>query len=359
MVTHIIKHSEPPAVVFIAGAVLCTLCYTTMAILSHGDSEINLLLFLGLSALCAIASAITVLVYQQHGRQISFGWIIVSAIAFRTIGVFGQPMLEDDFYRYLWDGYQMITGGNPYPLAPSAFFADTAVPAALEEVLSRVNYPDVATVYGPVCQWLFAAAYLLDPGSIWPLQIISALADIAIILLLWSIRQNNFILLYAWSPLLIKEFAFTAHTDIIAVFFAIAALKCQKCNRPWLTGALLAMATGTKVFALLLLPFLLFRRGNTRFLLYGLLGFAMVIGLITWSFGTTLIWFPEGLKVMANAWLFNAPVYLLLVNQLNFELLKLLLLALFMIFAAGHFNNVNGFTKLTTNDRVPAWFCRW
>jgi len=38
------------------------------------------------------------------------------AIVFRLFGLFGQPVLEDDYFRYLWDGYRMATKADPYSL---------------------------------------------------------------------------------------------------------------------------------------------------------------------------------------------------------------------------------------------------
>ena len=251
------------------------------------------------------------------------------------MGVLGQPFLEDDFYRYLWDGYRTAVTGDPYSLPPAWFFSVNDLPLAFEEILSKINYPDIATVYGPICQWLFALGYLIAPGEIWPLQFFAALADIGILLLLRSIWRHNALLLYAWSPLLVKEFSFTAHPDIFAVLLVMLALRFRHFGSGVFTGIFLALAVGTKIFALLLVPFLLLRWGDPKRSGIAVAAFLLALLSITFWFGSFSIWMPEGLRVMADSWLFNAPLYILLIPIASFQSIKLLLLALFFIFAAG------------------------
>ncbi|MEO7168555.1 MAG: hypothetical protein ABI016_16165, partial [Chthoniobacterales bacterium] len=49
-------------------------------------------------------------------------WIVVSALAFRVCGLWATPTLEDDYHRYLWDGWRTIQDGSPYDRAPEEFF---------------------------------------------------------------------------------------------------------------------------------------------------------------------------------------------------------------------------------------------
>ena len=65
------------------------------------------------------------------------------------------------------------------------------------------------------------------------------------------------VLLYAWSPLIIKEFAFTAHPDVLGALFLMAAYLGYQRGYFLRAGALLALAMGVKLFALLMVPLLL------------------------------------------------------------------------------------------------------
>ncbi len=312
-------------------SVVCLLSYALLAWLSHQDRSVDLSVFLSISLICAALAALVVWQYSVHKREIPFIWILCSAILFRVIGVTGQPLLEDDFYRYLWDGYRTAVSGDPYSLPPSWFFAQEAISARFEHILSNINYPDITTVYGPVCQWIFAAAYFMAPGEIWPLQWIATLADIGILLLLRLMCRHNTLLLYAWSPLLIKEFAFTAHPDIVAVFMTMAAIQFRFLGRPSLVGVFIGLACGIKIFALLLAPFLLLVRKDLKRSFIGSVSFILTLALITWWYGTVKIWVPAGLVSMADNWLFNAPLYLLLTAWISLQSAKAIILTSFAV----------------------------
>ena len=53
--------------------------------------------------------------------------------------------------------------------------------------------------------------------------------------------------------------------------------------------------------------------------------------LITLSFGNVKIWVPDGLLAMADSWLFNSPLYYLLLPNLGFSSIKAILLASFAL----------------------------
>ncbi|MGB5707210.1 MAG: hypothetical protein WBM41_10270 [Arenicellales bacterium] len=323
--------STVPGRLLAIASLLCLLSFAFLAWLSHQDHSVDLSVFLSISLICTALAVLVVWQYSVQKRQIPFIWILCSAILFRAIGVTGQPLFADDFYRYLWDGYRTAVSGDPYSLPPSWFFAKEAVSTRFEHILSNINYPDIATVYGPVCQWIFAAAYFLSPGEIWPLQWFAALADIGILLLLRLMCRHNALLLYAWSPLLIKEFAFTAHPDILAVFMTMAAIQFRFLGRPALVGIFIGLACGIKIFALLLAPFLLVVRKDFKKSITGSVSFILTLVLITWWYGTLEVWAPAGLVEMADNWLFNAPLYLLLTTWMSLQSAKAILLISFAL----------------------------
>ena len=66
-------------------------------------------------------------------------------------------------------------------------------------------------------------------------------------------------LLYAWNPLVVKEIAFTAHPDVIAVFLVLAAVVLTRKDRFQGAAVFLALAVGAKTLALPVVPFVLLR----------------------------------------------------------------------------------------------------
>ena len=314
---------------------ICFLVYIGLAWLSHQDGLLGFSLFFPAATLCTLLGVLVVWHYSNQQREIPFAWILGTAIVFRATGVIGQPFLEDDFYRYLWDGFRTAETGDPFSLPPAWYFSVNDLPPGFEEILSRINYPHIATVYGPVCQWIFALSYMIAPGEIWPLQLLAAMADIVILVVLRSLCQHNALLLYAWSPLLVKEFSFTAHPDVFAVLMVMLALRFRYVSHGVFAGVLLALAVGSKIFALILVPFLLISWRNLKRTAIAVTAFLLTLLMTTLWFGTFTIWMPEGLQVMADSWLFNAPLYILPIPIASFQWIKLFLLSLFLVFAAG------------------------
>lgn len=316
---------------FYLTTLLVALCWLFITFVSRQPDQWALYRFLSAALLMVIATAFVAWQFHRTNRKIPFVWIILSALLLRLISLYGEPLFEDDYYRYMWDGYQTYTTMDPYTLAPSVFFDREDYPELFDPVLSLINYPEIATVYGPVTQWVFALAYLIDAGAVWPLQLLAGLADIALIGVLYRLGAGNALLLYAWSPLVLKEFSLTAHPDIYALLAMFLCLLAVTSKQIWLAGVFLALGVGSKVFAILVFPYLLARRWSVRYWAILCGWFVITIGLITASFGTVKIWLPDGLQAMADNWLFNSAVYLLLLEVFPFHVAKIVLLGSFSI----------------------------
>ena len=323
-------------VVFPIAALIVIVAWIGICLLSRQPGELALVQFLSLAMMMLLATIIVLWTCNKDQIDLPFWWVIFTAVALRLISVGGEPLFEDDYYRYLWDGYQTVTTNDPYTHAPAVFF-DLDVPAGFEPILSLINYPEIATVYGPVAQWFFAIAYLIAPGEVWPLQLMSGLADLLIICLLRQLGAGNALLLYAWSPLILKEFSLTAHPDVISIAFMFASIVAAYQQRVLLAGFALGLALGAKVFAILILPFLLSCRWSWAYWLWFCSSMAACLGMITLYFGSLTIWVPEGLLAMAESWLFNSPIYYLLLPITSFQSLKVMLLSGFVLYAMAAF----------------------
>ena len=237
---------------------LSLLAVAILVLVSRHDA-ITQLAGLGI-ALSLGAAAAWHIMRAPHFDSISLSKIFVLAIALRILALFAVPILEDDYFRYLWDAYRFATTGTPYGAAPTAFFSDASVPPQFQSILNFINYPDVPTIYGPVMQLLFLVGYVFAPGQVAALQLQNALLDLFLIgLLMHAGAGPRWLLLYAISPLVLKEAIITAHPDGLVGIFAVAGFIYLR--RPWLGGGLLGLAVATKVSALVLLPFLLSRGG--------------------------------------------------------------------------------------------------
>jgi alpha-1,6-mannosyltransferase len=226
-------------------------------------------------------------------------------ILLRVSGLLAQPVLEDDYFRYLWDGRQFALTGNPYWGRPSDHFGNAELPERFRVILDGVNYPEVPTIYGPVCQLAFLLSYWIAPGQWWPLKVILVCADLLTLRLLLGLAGPRRVLLYAWCPLLIQETAFNAHLEVLGLLPLMAAVHAWRSTRLRQVAVLCALAAGAKIFAWLLAPFLLARAAKKHWLLC----LAMVSGLYLpfWLQGSAGDW--AGLMTFARNWEFNSTVY--------------------------------------------------
>jgi len=192
-------------------------------------------------------------------------WLILAGLLMRLAAFFSTPILEDDFYRYLWDGAVLAHGFDPYAYAP-ADVARGDAPAALVRlgeqaplVLARINYPELSTVYPPLAQAGFALAHWLDPWSLGAWRGLLLVAESATLALLLALlaqagRSPLWAALYWWNPLIVKELVNSAHVDALLLPLLAGALLLAARRRATGAALLVALASGVKLWPALLLP---------------------------------------------------------------------------------------------------------
>ena len=298
----------------------CTLGYAALAFLARPPGEPDLAVFFGLMAWTGLPVFGLFLYCHQRDEPVPLDRLLFWAVAFRICGLVGGPLLEDDFYRYLWDGYRFATTGTPYAAVPEAFFTDPTVPATFHAVLDGINNPELPTIYGPTTQFVFLLGYWLRPGSIAALQGVLIVIDLATVILLLRLAPARNVMLYAWCPLVVKEIAFTAHPDGIGVGLLLATLVLAQAHR-WRSAAVcLGLACGAKIFALVLVPFVLVGATIRHWVLFGAT-LAVLYAPFALGGGTDL----SSLLVFAREWEFNSAAYGLLTLALSAFEAKLVL----------------------------------
>ena len=285
----------------------CVLGYAALAFLARQPGEPDLRAFFLLVAWTGLPVFGLFFHFWKTGAPFPVGRLLVWAVAFRLCGLIGGPFYEDDFYRYLWDGYRFAVAGTPYGAAPEEFFADPVVPALFQGVLDGVNYPELPTIYAPVTQVVFLVAYWIKPASVAVLQAILIAVDLATVFLLLRLAPARNVLLYAWCPLVVKEIAFTAHPDGVGVCLLLAAVVLARHRRWWIAAGLLGLAAATKTFALVLAPLVLVRARLRHWLLFAATAAAVYLPFVVLG-GTDLL----SLQVFARDWEFNSALFGLL-----------------------------------------------
>ncbi len=248
-------------------------------------------------------------------------WIILVGVAMRALMLPSTPMLETDYYRYLWDGAVVAHGSNPYTYAPEAILAGEA-PRRLVElremaglVLERVNYPRLTTIYPPTAQAGFAVGYLIAPCRIEGLRIAWFGFDVITFGLLIGLLRHlalptSAALIYWWNPLLIKEGYNTAHMELVVLPFLVAALWLAVRGRLIASGVALALAVGAKLWPVLLLPALLWQQGRSREMIgMAASGFTVLSALFILPMLLSGFREDAGVRAYASYWQVNATIY--------------------------------------------------
>jgi alpha-1,6-mannosyltransferase len=182
--------------------------------------------------------------------------ILGIAVLVRLIAVAAPPTLTTDAYRYVWDGRVQAAGINPYlhvPAAPELQHLRDA------EMFPNINRADThPTIYPPVAEMLFLAGTRIIDG-IRGLQILMLFAELVTIwaLMRWLVATGlprERVLIYAWHPLPVWEFAGMAHIDGAGVMLVSLALLAGATGRQAWAGAAFAAAGLVKYYLILLVP---------------------------------------------------------------------------------------------------------
>ncbi|MBA3752986.1 MAG: DUF2029 domain-containing protein [Nitrospira sp.] len=200
-----------------------------------------------------------------HGRSGRSTLIIIMLFAalFRLVVLFSPPQFSSDVYRYIWDGRVQAAGINPYRYIPSdsalAFLRD-------QRIYLNINRRETAhTIYPPVAQAIYFAVTRVSESVTWMKTAMVGFEALTIWALMGLLARMGLpqerVLVLAWHPLFIWEFAGNGHVDAAAIAFI--ALACVARYRRWETvaGVALGCATLVKLFPVILFPALYQRWG--------------------------------------------------------------------------------------------------
>jgi alpha-1,6-mannosyltransferase len=213
----------------------------------------------------AVAAWIVVTRWQQpddNGRALAA--ILVVALAMRLLLLPGT-VVSTDIFRYVWDGRVQGVGINPYRYFP----ADAAL-AGLRDAdiypnISRADY--APTIYPPTSQIVFYLVTRLSETTVAMKAAMVAFEGLAVWTILQLLAARGLprcrVLLYAWHPLPLWEFARSGHVDIVAIAFLLLAFLAMERRSPILAGVALAAGVLVKYFPVVAGP-ALYKRWDWR-----------------------------------------------------------------------------------------------
>ncbi len=275
-------------------------------------------------------------VFKKDLSDNSFFTFLLMGLALRAIFILPPPILEDDLYRYFFDGSITIHGHNPYNHKPSDAYTKTEKDIVGEVVIeansqllylhdfhlfSRVAYPEIKTIYPLTAQAIFAISAALDEFNIqvWRCVLIGIeLVSLFLLIKLLQLQQlrRNWSLIYWLNPLLITEGINAAHMDVILVPFLLLTLIAVHFRYYGMAGICIGLAAGVKVWPVLLVPVIAaYLVRQSKHLLLFAIGFAITC---------TLVFLPQilsldtdaGLVKYAQHWQVNSFIFNLIHNAM-------------------------------------------
>ena len=252
-------------------------------------------------------------------------FLLVLAFGLRIVAVFSFPGLSDDIYRFLWDGWLITEGINPYAYLP----VDVPLPLGdfHKMLLEKMNSPEYYSVYPSVLQALFTSAAYIIPESLYGqmvcIKVILFIAEIGTFILGSKVlermgRDKRLIYLYFLNPLVIVELIGNMHMELLMIFgFAVFLWGLhEKKGLAWSVFGL-AFSVASKLVTAISFPFLLKRLTKKELLIYGSM-MVVVMGIL---FGPMVVGsyenFGKGLDLYFQKFEFNASVYFL-VRQVGY-----------------------------------------
>jgi len=240
-------------------------------------SPLRISIFVGCCLLaCAVFAGGVFLARRQ---QLSIWLVLLVAGLLRILVLVSPPFLSTALYRYVWDGRVQLAGINPYIYVPAAPELKSLRDQA---IFPNINRPDYAvTIYPPVAQMIFRSVARVAQTP-YAIKAAAALFDTITIIVLIRLLSSAGkpvaqVVVYAWHPLPIWEFAGNGHIDAAAICFIAVALLAASWRSPALACAALAGAVLVKFLPAVLLPAFWHRQAGRKLGWGAPLAFAAVI----------------------------------------------------------------------------------
>lgn len=230
-------------------------------------------------AVCWALFAAAVIAVRGAPPRHAVALVIAGGVAVAATGLLAPPRTSTDAYRYAWDGRVQAAGISPYDHAPAdpalTEFRDgwlfptgaqcvgpgrAGIPGPRDTVhCTRINRPQVHTIYPPVAEGYFLLVHELTPdGSRHKgLQVGGALLSLgttaALLLVLRRRGDPRLAAYWAWCPVVPVEAVNNAHADVLGALLTVVGLGVLA-RRRIVGGALLGAAIATKLLPAVVLP---------------------------------------------------------------------------------------------------------
>lgn len=252
----------------------------------------------------------------------------------RLILIPSEPILEDDFNRYLWDGAVTANGYNPFKYAPKTFSEQDTLngfgPQKLhsladssEYIIDRINHPHIRTIYPPVAQSFFTIAYFIKPWSITVWKLLLFIIDLFVFYLLVLILKKNgkpqlLVAIYWLNPILLHEIFNAGHMDLIMYPLILLGILFLLKEKNIHSVSFFSLAVGVKIWPVIFIPFVLKKVYNNKKIFFtsiivstGII-FLILLPILLTKFDNSL-----GFVTYSKNWTNNESIFRLINNLLK------------------------------------------
>jgi hypothetical protein len=225
---------------------------------------------------------------SRAGRWLELALLLALGLAARAVFFGAPPTLSHDSYRYVWDAHLITHGLSPYINTP---FSPAVQPFQDTNIWPNLRFRNSPTIYPPGAELSFLLIYWIKPLSMGALKAGLEIADgLVALLTTLLLRRHKLdtrrVILYWWSPIPVLEFAFSAHLDVEAIVWMLAALLVAglRWRGARLTaGMLLGMGTLTKFYPALF-SVVMVRKRRDWVVLAGLVGTVLLGYTAFWKY---------------------------------------------------------------------------
>jgi hypothetical protein len=172
-----------------------------------------------------------------------------------------------------------------------------------------------------VAQWAFAIAYHVRPWNLLGLRLVWLALDVLTLgLLSWGLSppagdgtRAASLAVYWLNPLLVKEVYNSAHMEMVVLLAATAALVLAARKHSMGSGAMLALATGAKVWPVLWLGLIMrWFKGKPRQVMMMSVTFAITLAVVMWPTMRGLAGEDSGILAYTERWEMNDSAFMLI-----------------------------------------------
>jgi hypothetical protein len=229
----------------------------------------NIPVFLSIHLFCfAVYGLCVYWLFRGRFDGISAVYVFVPALLFRLAVLWCEPSLSEDFYRYRWDGQVQVADHSPYDFPPGA----PELQSLRDEYYDRINHKEFRTPYSAFAEILFHVFARISANVVF-FKSFLAIFDLFLLEIIRRLLQKEnrsaaWLLIYAWHPLPIIEFAGSGHMDVVGICLLFFSYLLLYHRQAAVSGIMFAAAVLTKYLPGLVLPWLV-KEGKWKFVIAG------------------------------------------------------------------------------------------